>query len=420
MKPQRQSAFQQTEASGGPLEVSTATPRSLVALLACASGLSVANVYYAQPLLNSLANDFQISLSDVGVIITAMQIGSAMALLLLVPLGDRINRKRLMLAQAGALIVSLVAVGLANSSAALLIGMLAVGLLGTAMTQGLIAYAASVAGASERGRVVGAAQGGVVAGLLLARVFAGLVSDLFGWRCVYFVAALLMLVVIVALQRALPKPPPPAQRLPYLRLIYSMFTLLRRERVLQIRGTIALLMFAALSIFWSALSLLLTAPPLELSHSAVGAFGLVGAFGALAAASAGRLADRGYGQRTTGWALLVLLASWLPMWFATAALVPLMIGVIALDLAGQAIHVTNQNFIFKTLPEAHSRLVGCYMLFYSAGYGLGAFASTTVYTAMGWRGVCVLGAAVSFSALVFWGATLRFMPTTVTDRPRSS
>lgn len=412
MKPQRQSAFQQTEASGGPLEVSTATPRSLVALLACASGLSVANVYYAQPLLNSLANDFQISLSDVGVIITAMQIGSAMALLLLVPLGDRINRKRLMLAQAGALIVSLVAVGLANSSAALLIGMLAVGLLGTAMTQGLIAYAASVAGASERGRVV--------AGLLLARVFAGLVSDLFGWRCVYFVAALLMLVVIVALQRALPKPPPPAQRLPYLRLIYSMFTLLRRERVLQIRGTIALLMFAALSIFWSALSLLLTAPPLELSHSAVGAFGLVGAFGALAAASAGRLADRGYGQRTTGWALLVLLASWLPMWFATAALVPLMIGVIALDLAGQAIHVTNQNFIFKTLPEAHSRLVGCYMLFYSAGYGLGAFASTTVYTAMGWRGVCVLGAAVSFSALVFWGATLRFMPTTVTDRPRSS
>ncbi|KAF1018548.1 MAG: putative transporter [Paracidovorax wautersii] len=168
-------------------------PASLVLLFATASGLSVANVYYAQPLLDALALDFGIGQAAIGGVVAATQAGCALALLLLVPLGDRVERRRLMAVQLLALAGVLGVVALARSPAVLLAGMLGVGLLGTAMTQGLIAYAASAAASHERGRVVGAAQSGVFMGLLLARVFAGLVSDLAGWRGVYACAAVMML-----------------------------------------------------------------------------------------------------------------------------------------------------------------------------------------------------------------------------------
>ncbi|MGH8814022.1 MAG: MFS transporter, partial [Advenella sp.] len=240
-------------------------PRVLVVLFAGASGLSVANVYYAQPLLDALAADFSISHAAVGGVITFTQIGCALALLLLVPLGDQMDRRRLVLIQLVALFAALFGVGLARSSTALMFGMLMVGLLGTAMTQGLIAYAATAAAPGERGRVVGATQSGVVIGLLSARVLAGVVADLASWRGVYFFSALLMLVLGLMLLRALPAQAAPVRRLSYGQLMLSMFTLLRQERVLQIRGVIALLMFAAFSVFWSALVLPLSAPPYSLS-----------------------------------------------------------------------------------------------------------------------------------------------------------
>lgn len=170
-------------------------PRGLVLLFAAASGLSVANVYYAQPLLDALAHDFGISHAAIGGVVTATQVGCALALLLLVPLGDRLDRRRLMVVQLLGLVVALMTVSMAKSAHVLLVAMLAVGLLGTAMTQGLIAYAARAAAPHEQGRVIGAAQGGVFMGLLLARVLAGGVSDLAGWRSVYVFAAVLMLVI---------------------------------------------------------------------------------------------------------------------------------------------------------------------------------------------------------------------------------
>ena len=240
--------------------LSGALPRSLVWLFAAASGLSVANVYYAQPLLDALARDFDVSLAAVGGVVTATQIGCALALLLLVPLGDRMDRKRLMALQLLALVAALIAVGMAQSACALLAGMLCVGMLGTAMAQGLIAYAASAAAPHEQGRVVGAAQGGVFIGLLMARVFSGSVSDLAGWRGVYFCSAVLMLTIALPLWRRLPALPASTNTMSYPCLIASMLTLLRHERTLQVRGILALLMFAAFNIFWSALVLPLSAP----------------------------------------------------------------------------------------------------------------------------------------------------------------
>lgn len=378
---------------------------SLVWLFAIASGLSVANVYYAQPLLDALARDFAISHAAVGGVITATQTGCALALLFLVPLGDRVDRRRLMALQLLGLMVALVAVGMAQSAPALLAGMLAVGLLGTAMTQGLIAYAASAAAPHEQGRVVGTAQSGVFIGLLLARVFAGGISDLAGWRGVYFGAAMLMLLVAIPLWRRLPALPPASHGLSYPRLLGSMLTLLREEKVLQVRGTLALLMFAAFNIFWSALTLPLSAPPYSFSHTLIGTFGLVGVVGALAAARAGQWADGGHAQLTSALALTVLLLAWWPLSLMETSLWALVIGIVLLDLGGQALHVTNQSLIFSTRPEAHSRLVGLYMLFYALGSGLGAIGTTVTYAHLGWHGVCLLGAAVSLLALVFWWLT---------------
>jgi predicted MFS family arabinose efflux permease len=387
------------------LPLSVDMPRSLVWLFAIASGLSVANVYYAQPLLDVLAQDFGISHAAVGGVVTATQIGCALALLLLVPLGDRVDRRRLMAFQLLALVVALVVVAMASTASALLLGMLAVGLLGTAMTQGLIAYAASAAAAHEQGRIIGSAQSGVFMGLLLARVFAGSVGDLAGWRGVYLCSAVLMLIIALPLWQRLPTLTVTPNAMSYPRLIASMLTLLRQEKILQVRGVLALLMFAAFNIFWSALVLPLSAPPYGFSHTIIGAFGLVGVIGALAAMRAGQWADRGYAQRTSAFALIALLLAWWPLSQMAVSLGVLVIGIVLLDLGGQALHVTNQSMIFRNRPEAHSRLVGLYMLFYSIGSGLGAISTTATYAYGSWSGVCLLGAAVSFLALGFWWFT---------------
>ncbi|WP_454732653.1 MULTISPECIES: MFS transporter [Cupriavidus] len=355
---------------------------ALVWLFALACGLSVANVYYAQPLLDAVAREFGFAESAVGIVVTATQAGCALALLLLVPVGDLMDRRRLILAQLLLLAVALGAVSLAGTRAALLAGMLAVGLLGTAMTQGLLA----------------------------ARALAGVLADLAGWRAVYATSGVLALLLFAVLVRRLPRQAIAPARLGYARLLGSMFVLLLGERTLQIRGVLAMLMFAAFSAFWTTLVLPLSAPPHAMSHTAIGAFGLVGAAGALAAARTGRLADRGLGQRTTGVALVLLLACWLPLALAPQSLWLLVAGVLVLDLAGQAIHVTNQSLVFRVRPEAHGRMVGCYMLFYALGSGAGAIASTHVYARAGWSGVCVLGAVISLAALVFWALTLRAMP----------
>jgi predicted MFS family arabinose efflux permease len=384
-----------------------AMPRWLVRVFAAAAGLSVANVYYAQPLLDALARDFRMTEAAVGLVVTATQVGCALALLLVVPLGDLLDRRRLVRVQSVCLVLALAAVAVAPGRMTLLAGMGAVGLLGTAMTQGLIAYAASLAAPAERGSVVGAAQGGVVIGLLLARSLSGLVADVAGWRAVYGTAAVLAVAMGVALHRALPArhAPAAAPRLAYPTLIGSTFTLIAQDRVLRTRGMLALLMFAAFNIFWTPLALPLSAPPYALSHTQIGAFGLVGALGALAAARAGQWADRGLGQRTTGLALGAMLLSWLLLAGTSQSLWWLAAGIVLLDLGGQAIHVTNQGMIFRS-AGAHSRMVAGYMLFYAVGSGLGAMASTAMYAAAGWTGVCALGAGVTLLAAAFWAFTL--------------
>lgn len=374
-------------------------PSSLLLLFASAAGLSVANVYYAQPLLDALAADLEIGVGWIGAVIAATQLGSVAALLWLVPLGDRVERGRLMALQTAALVLALLGVAAAGTAGALLLGMLAVGLLGTAMTQGLIAYAAAAASSHERGRVVGAAQAGVVIGLLLARVVAGAVADLGGWRAVYLVSAAVMTVTGLMLWRHLPRlpQPPAAPRL-------SLLALLRQQPVLCRRGLLGLLMFTAFGLFWSSMALPLSAPPFQLGHTAIGAFALVGLLGALAAARSGHWSDRGHADRVTLGALLLLLLSWWPLSALHHGLGWLVLGVLLLDLAVQALHVTNQSLILATAPAlAQAQGIAAYMLFYAAGSGLGALVGSALYAGYGWGAVCWVGAGVSLLALGTWG-----------------
>ncbi|WP_440119159.1 MFS transporter [Paenibacillus sp. QZ-Y1] len=375
--------------------------RRIALLFALCSGLAVANIYYAQPLLDSIAQEFSISYSSIGIVITVTQICYALGLLLLVPLGDLLNRRILIIVQMLLSVIALVTVGTASSSQVLFIGMAAVGLLAV-ITQTLVAFAASLAAPSERGRIVGLVTSGIVIGILLARTVAGTLNDWIGWRSVYLFSASLTLVGIIALFLVLPKHEPQRAKVSYVQLLFSVLHLYRELPVLRVRGVLAMLIFTAFSILWTSMVLPLSSPPFSLSHTAIGAFGLAGAAGALAAARAGKLADRGLGQKTTGISLVILLLSWLLIGWVHHSLWFLVLGVILLDLAVQAIHVTNQSLIYEVRPEAQSRLTAAYMIFYSIGSATGSIASTQMYTWAGWTGVTWLGAGVSAAALLFW------------------
>lgn len=371
-------------------------------LFAITCAMAVANVYFAQPLLESMATSLSVPASTIGVVVTATQVGYAVGLLFIVPLGDLLNRKKLILTQMLLSAVALCAVGMAQEWGVLLGAMVLVGLMAV-LVQVVVAYAATLASPEQRGQTVGTVTSGVVLGILLARFVSGAMADLAGWRSVYFVSAALMTGMALVLWRTLPAAATPTLQSGYLALLRSAFQLFLSERTLRVRGTFALLIFAAFSVLWTSMVLPLSEPDLALSHTQIGLFGLAGVAGALAAARAGRLADQGLGNRTTGIALALLTLSWLPTAFVHNSLLAMIAGVVLLDFAVQAVHVTNQSLIFAARPDAQSRLVGAYMCFYSAGSGLGAIAATYTYAQAGWVAVCILGAAISATALLYWG-----------------
>ncbi|WP_432143389.1 MFS transporter [Streptomyces sp. bgisy084] len=387
-----------------------ALPRGVVILFAIACGAAVANVYFSQPLLVTMGRDLAMSPALVGSVVTLTHIGYGLGLFFLVPLGDTTDRRRLIVAQLLLLVAALGVVAAAHSAALLLAGMAATGLLAV-VTQTLVAFAASLAPPDGRGRVVGLVTSGVVIGILLARTVSGLMADLMGWRSVYLASASVTALLALVLHRVLPRhsaaPPAPLR---YGQLLRSTITLFARERLLRLRALFGLLIFAAFSTLWSSVALPLSEAPYRLPHSAIGALGLIGVAGALAATTAGRLNDRGLSRLTTGIALTLLTASWLPLAYTRSSLWALVLGVLLLDLAVQAVHVTNQALIYALHPEAGSRLIGGYMVFYSIGSATGALAATSLYAVAGWGAVCALGAAFSSLGLILWAFTRHNTP----------
>jgi predicted MFS family arabinose efflux permease len=378
--------------------------RGVVLLLAIATGLSVANLYYSQPLLGAIGQQLHLSVGTTGLVVTVTQLGYAAGLVLLLPLGDLLERRRLVVVMAVGAAVALALMARSTTVWALLACSLAIGLL-SVLAQILVPLAATLANPRERSTVVGMVMSGLLLGILLARTVSGYLAQLGGWTTAYWVAAALMLALAAALRLGLP-----ASRnhtsLRYSELLRSTVTLLWNEPVLRLRSLYGALGFAAFSVLWTSVTFLLTGAPYYYSTGTVGLFGLVGAAGAVAASAAGRIADRGRSHHTTAVTVLLLLFSWLPLVFGLRSLAALLVGIVLLDLAVQGLHITNQSEIYRLKPEDRSRLTSAYMTLYFVGGALGSALSTMAYAAYGWVGACVLGAIIGAAAAVVWLFTL--------------
>lgn len=373
---------------------------ALIIIMAIATGLAVASNYYAQPLLDAIAHAYGLSVNQAGFIVTAAQLGYACGLMFLVPLGDKFERRSMIV-----LMSLLAAVGMLITASA---PNLALMILGTALTglfsvvaQLLVPLAATLADPARRGKVVGMIMSGLLLGILLARTVAGALSTLWGWRTVYWFASVLMVVMALILWRALPRYKQYSD-LNYRQLLGSIFSIYAHTPVLRTRALLGALTFACFSNLWTSMAFLLAAPPFHFSEAKIGLFGLVGAAGALAASRAGQLADRGKAKLTTHVGLLLLLVSWAFIWYGQYQLVALVIGIIALDLAVQGVHITNQSVIYRRMPEARNRLTSGYMTSYFIGGAAGSLISASAYQSAGWTGVSIAGFLLTLVNLLLW------------------
>jgi predicted MFS family arabinose efflux permease len=391
-----------SERSSDP-ESSAGIGRGLVLLLAVACGAAAANLYYAQPLLQTLGRALGVSNGTAGLLITVTQIGYVLGLSLLVPLGDLLERRRMITVTLALTAVALVAAAVAPSFA---VFAAAVGLAGvtSAIAQVIVPMSSSLAGEHERGQVVGTVMSGLLIGILVARTVSGLLAAALGWRAVFWVAAAAMLVLSAVLNRALSEVPPTTD-LSYGDLLRSVLTLVRQEPVLRLRMVLGALGFGCFSALWTSLAFLLAGPPYNYGNAVIGLFGLAGLAGAGAATVVGRLADRGHGARATTIGGVLLLVSWGVLDLGRTSVVALLAGIVLLDLGVQGAHISNQSAIYTLQPEARSRLTTAYMVACFLGGAALSALSSSLYGSSGWSAVCVLGAVSSGLLLASWLAS---------------
>ena len=372
--------------------------RALVLLFAVACGISAANLYYAQPVLGSISRSFHSNSGTVGLIITLAQIGYAIGLAFILPLGDIYPRRWLVPSVLLITVAGLVVSAFAPNVSVLVAVAFVVG-LGSVAAQLLVPMAASLSSDHERGRVVGMVMSGLLLGILLARSVSGVIAQLSSWRVVYVIAALMTFTFAVVLQRLLPHEVE-RPRVRYTALLSSAVHYFVTESLLRRRGLYGGLAFAAFSVFWTTMAFLLSGAPYYYNDLTIGLFGLVGAAGALCANFAGRWADRRWTKPTTLVFAVMMAISFLTLWWGRHNLAMLIVGIIVLDIGVQGTQVTNQSLIYRLAPHARSRINSAYMVCYFVGGALGSWIGSMTYEHFHWAGVCVLGAAIGIVATV--------------------
>ncbi|RKS85762.1 putative MFS family arabinose efflux permease [Orbus hercynius] len=372
----------------------------LTLLMALAVAISVASNYYAPPLLHSIGQELHISMERSGIIVTTAQLSYALGLLFIAPLGDKIERKKLIVILMLLTTFGLIISALATSPLMLIIGTAIAGMC-SSVAQVLIPFSATLALPEQRGKIVGILMSGMLLGILLARTFAGSVSTLVDWRMVYFIAAGIMCLTTLLLYCALPHYHNQST-INYWSLIISIFALYRHERVLQVRSLIGGIAFALFSLLWTPLAFLLTNDPYHFSDYLIGLFGLAGAAGALGSPIVGNLSDKGKGKLVTSIGLVLLLLAWLPLSLAQLSLIALIVGVILIDFAVQVTHVSCINAIYQGRPEARTRMNAGYMLSYFTGGMLGSLGSTYLFAHYGWMAIAITSCALAVFGLLIW------------------
>jgi predicted MFS family arabinose efflux permease len=341
--------------------------------------------------------------------VAAGQVGYLIGLAIIVPLGDMLDRRRLIGSQLLLAAVGMLVAALAPALWPLLISLASAGMFAV-VVQTTVAFAADLSAPAERGRTLGVVTSGVIIGILGARVLAGGLAALYGWRSVYVALAVLLVALSVFVVRLLPADHR-SDRRTYGDVLAS-FGHLFREPLFVSRGLIAFFLFASFGTLWSGLALPLAAEPWQLSTAQVGLFGIAGLAGALGAARAGRWADAGGAHIVTGGALGLLVLSWVASGQVAWSLWLVVVGVVVLDFAVQAVHVSNQTLLTAAYPHKTSSAIGGYMLFYSLGSALGAAATTTVYSVSGWAGSAILGAGFALCGLLTWAFGQRMIART--------
>lgn len=366
-------------------------------LLATCAGLGVANVYYLQPGLSLVQSEFGASPEQVGWVPTLTQIGYALGMLLLAPLGDVVPRRRLILVKAVLLVLALLAAGISPGLGWLVIASIAVGLLGS-IGQDFVPIAAQLAPDEQRGRAVGTVTTGLLSGILLSRTLGGWVAESLGWRAMQFVAAGLMLGVMVIAWRTVPNLPP-ASRSRYGALIASLWTFWRQYPALRLAVVAQALLASTLGAFWSTLALVLAAAPFHLGAGIAGSYGIAGAAGALAAPWFGRLNDRHGPLPAIRLGCALVIAAFLGMEILPPSLWSLAVGALVFDLGVMAALVSHQAIVNGLDPQARSRLNGLLMTGAMIGMAAGAAIGSAAWAHAGTLGLYGFAAAAGLAAL---------------------
>lgn len=362
---------------------------SLVWIMAVTCGVVVANIYYNQPLLQSIASSLSVSEKAVGWIATITQVGYTLGLLFMVPLGDKFERKRLILCMLIGAAVFMFIAGFTLSYPVLLVSSLFIGIF-SSVPQLLLPMAAHLAPDESRGKVVGKVMSGLLIGILLSRTVSGYVGAHLGWQMMFLSGGLLMLVIMGLLFTRLPTSEPTYAG-SYGSLMTSLWTLLKTLPELRRAAATGLFQFGAFSAFWTTLVFFLEGPDYQFKSDIVGLFGLIGAVGALAAPLAGRSADKRGPRPTILAGMAVGIAAFILMGLLPQSLWAIIAGVILLDMGQQLTHISNQTKVFALQPEARSRLNTVYMSSAFAGGSLGSFLGMLAWTNGQWPGVCLLG-----------------------------
>ena len=379
--------------------------RGLTLLLAVAGGAAVGNLYWAQPLLGVIGDELGVSAAEAGWLVTATQLGYAVGILLIVPLGDILDRRRVLPVLLGVSAVALVACALAPSFGVLVLTLSLMGLT-TVSGQVIVPLAGDLAGDAVRGRVVGTVTSGVLTGILVSRTLSGLVAGAAGWRAIYVLAAAGAVALAVLLHRRVPSLPPRA-RVGYPALLASVGRVVASSRTVRWSLVLGALQFGVFTMFWTALTLLLSAPPCAYPVAAIGLFGLVGLAGALAAQRSGGLHDRGWSLPATGAGWVLALGSFVLAGLAGRPVLLLVAAIVMLDVAIQSLNILTSTRLFAVVGHARSRVNTAAVVANFVAGAAGSAAAGLLFSAGGWDAVTRCGALVCALGLAIWAVGRR-------------
>ncbi|TQR35989.1 MFS transporter [Lysinibacillus sphaericus] len=376
----------------------------IILILAIACGVIVANLYYAQPLVGPISSTLGLSSGAAGLIVTLTQIGYGIGLLFIVPLGDILENRKLVVTLLLFTAVVLAIAAVVKSATLFLATSLFIG-LGSVAAQVLVPYAAHLSPEATRGRNVGNVMSGLLLGIMLARPISSVMTEFMGWRAIFIFSAAIIFVLALLLVKLLPTRQP-ITTTQYPTLLKSMLHLLKTTPVLQRRAFYHFCVFGTFSLFWTTVPMLLTSPIFNFSQKEVALFALVGVSGAVAAPVAGRLADKGWVRPATGIALaLVIISVMLPLMIqsgSTFALVLLVVSAILLDMGVSANLVLGQRAIFSLGAEFRSRLNGLYMAIFFGGGAIGSATGAWAYAMVGWKAAILIGIALPTIAMIYY------------------